>query len=258
MPDIPITQFGIENIERSYLAVKTTALMITTQSVATGIGLILVFIRFFREYKQNTKDREGFDAKGIFDMLWQYLFTLAVIVAAPFVIYALEYLLGDLQRNAISALGGEPKTATGTLLAEIEEMEKRYPTGPSIMFDTMPDIFAYFYVIYLKPPLALFIRYLYALFISGRYLYLLLLELAFPIAYVCLLSEDTAKYFYSWVSNMIVCYLMIPAFLVANALADAAVITLFDDPYTFIGIIAQFALKLYLLKKAGEFVFKLI
>lgn len=256
--NVPITQFGIENVTKAYLAVKTSALMVAPQAFASFIGLAIVFHRARKTWLANVDQHGMSDAKVIFDLLWQYIFTAAIIVAAPFLFRAFESILEGLQQAAINALGGEPKGATSTMITEIDEMNKKYPDGPSFMWDTLPDILAYFYVLYLKPPLALIVRYLYALFLAGRYLHLLLLELVFPVAFVCVLSEDTSKYFYTWVTQMFINYLKIPAFLIANAIADNAIITLFDDPYTLIGILAQFSLKLYLLKRAEEYVQKLI
>jgi hypothetical protein len=255
MPDVPLSQFGIDNITKVYLQLKTSALIAAPLGTTTFIGMAIVISRMVKEMRANWADQ---DSKKIFDLLWQYVFTLALLAGMPFALYAIEAVFGDLQQLAIDAVGGEAKGANATIAAEIEEMSKRYPKGPSFFFDTVPDIFAYFNVIYVKPFLAVCVRWLYGVFVSGRYLYLLLLEIVYPIAFVCLLSEDTSKWFFSWLGNMLICYLMVPAFLIANAFADLTVFTIFGDPYTFMGILMQFVLKLALLAAAKIYVFKLL
>lgn len=256
MPDVAISELGINNITKVYQQIKTNALLMAPIGVSSLIGMAIVVSRFFKEWRNNVK--AGADFKIIEDLVWQYLFSLALIALAPFVIYAVETVFGEMQQMAMDALGGEPKGAYDNLIADTEAMIKRYPKGPSIFFDTVPDIFAYAYVIYLRPFLAVIVRWMYGVFLCSRFLYLLLLEFVYPIAFVCLFSEEHAKWFYSWVGHMCVCYLMIPAFLLANAFADGLVLLVFNDPYTFFGIMMQFVLKLSLLGAAKMWVFKLI
>lgn len=255
MPDVPLSQFGIENVTKVYLSLKTNPLMEVAIGVSTTYGVAIVIARFFKEWKANMK--AGADYTIVYDLFWQYFFTASLIAAAPFIIYAVEIVLGEMQMLGVQAAGGEVKGANATIGAEIDEMMLRYPKGPSFFFDTLPDIFAYFYIIYLKPALAIVVRWIYGVFLCGRYVYLLLLEVAYPVAFVSLLNEDQAPRFYTWLGNMFTCYLMVPAFLIANAFADGVVFTVFDDPYSFFGIMAQFILKLSLLGKATQYVFKL-
>jgi hypothetical protein len=259
MADIPLSQFGIENVTKIYLQVKTSSLMLITLGATSAYGIFLSTSVFIKQWRANMNASGGPAVyKGIMDLFWQYLFTLVMIGMMPIAISGMEEVFGTIQQLAIDEVKGEPNGAIATLIAETEEMQRRYPDGPSIFYDTLPDLFAYFNIVYVKPALALAVRWLYALFLCGRFLYLLLLEIVYPIAWVSLLHEDTSKWFWGWASNMLVCFLLVPAFLIANKFADTAVITVFDDPFTLIGILAQFFLKLYLLKRAGELVFKLL
>jgi len=256
MADIPITQFGIENVEKAYKEMKTSALMECTIGLTSAIAVFLIVRRFMSLYNEARKDGKP-DIRHMTDIIYQYAVYVCIILALPFIIYFIEAILGQTQVALIKALGGEPKGAISTLVSEIEEMQQRYPEGPSL-FDSIPDIFAYFNIMYVKPFLAWIVRYLYAMALSGRYLYLLLLEIMAPVAIVMMMDKETIGHFHSWTKHMIVCYLMIPAFILANALGDKIVITLFDDPYALIAILASFFVKLYLLGQAKNLVFKLI
>lgn len=51
-------------------------------------------------------------------------------------------------------------------------------------------------------------------------MWLLLLELIAPVAIVLMIHENTRSYFYTWLKNMIICYLMIPMFLLADKFSN--------------------------------------
>lgn len=232
--------------------------MLITLGATSAYGIVMSTITFRQQWLNNMKAAGGPDVyKGIMDLFWQYIFTIAIVGVMPLAIAGIEEAFGAVQQSAIEAVGGEPKGAIGTLITDIEEMQRRYPDGPSI-FDSIPDIFAYMTVVYVKPALALAVRWTYALFLCARFLYLLLLEIVFPIAWISLLNGETARWFYSWAANMFVCFLLVPAFVIANFFADKTVVTVFSDPYSIVAILAQFFIRLHLLKKAGELVFKLI
>ena len=68
-----------------------------------------------------------------------------------------------------------------------------------------------------------FYMYAQTLFIVGRYMLLLLLELISPVAIACFYNESTRTYFHTWCKNLLVCYLMVPAFILASKFSDAIV-----------------------------------
>jgi hypothetical protein len=63
-------------------------------------------------------------------------------------------------------------------------------------------------------------KYTYTFFILGRYMWLLMLELVAPIAIVLCIHETTRSYFFTWIKNMIICYMLIPMFLLADIFSN--------------------------------------
>lgn len=61
---------------------------------------------------------------------------------------------------------------------------------------------------------------IYLLYMCGRYIYLLLLELVAPVAIICMLHPQTRGYFLTWTKNLFICHLLLPAFYLANYFSD--------------------------------------
>lgn len=61
---------------------------------------------------------------------------------------------------------------------------------------------------------------IYLLYMCGRYIYLLLLELVGPVAIICMLHPQTRGYFLTWTKNLFICHLLLPAFYLANYFSD--------------------------------------
>lgn len=255
MADIPITEFGIRNVERAYGELKTQALMIAPLGLSMAVATWMICsqaLRIIREERRAAED--PVNVWAIFKLLYLYGVVLMVALLMPVFLYYVEMILAELMDNAIIALGGEPKGAIDTLLSEMESMERRHPEGVSF-FDSFNEVVSYIMTIWLKPVLALFIRYLFAMFLLFRYGFLLILELESPIMLAFSINENS-KLLEKWVLNMVACYLMIPAFLIGIGLGNKAVVTLFGNPYSFLAIIIQFLFTLFLIKKMSDVVFK--
>lgn len=255
--DIPISSFGVKEIEQVYNKVMfNNTLGQAMQGVIILYALYVLLDDYLATLNQVT-DGGMPDAKGMLKLLRRNVMYAMVILSLPFLIKGLEAVLADAQTKLIASLGGEPKGFVDTMTSEMDAMEQRYPSGPSL-FDGMNIILSYLMTIFIKPALACVIRYLYAFYITGRYLYLALLQLVAPIAIVSVVNKNMKSVFQTWVKHMLACYLMIPAFLLAVALSNAIVITIFGNPYTVLGMLFQFFLTLSLLKVAATKVSQLI
>jgi hypothetical protein len=51
-------------------------------------------------------------------------------------------------------------------------------------------------------------------------MWLLMLELIAPVAIMLVIHENTRSYFYTWLKNMLICYMLIPMFLLAEKFSN--------------------------------------
>jgi hypothetical protein len=110
-----------------------------------------------------------------------------------------------------------------------------------------------------KPILVFFNQYTYFMYCMVRYFYLILLEIVSPIAIVCLLDEKYHNYFQTWFRYMVICFLMLPAFAIANKFCDLAVTTVFGaGQFDLLPLLAGFLLKLMLLRTSKKYIMQLI
>lgn len=61
-------------------------------------------------------------------------------------------------------------------------------------------------------------------FLCTRYLILILLEVISPLAIACLYNSDTRSSFYTWVRQMVGCYMLYPGFIIASVFSDLIVV----------------------------------
>ncbi|RAI97020.1 hypothetical protein LX64_05165 [Chitinophaga skermanii] len=257
MADIPVTEFNITSISKAYMQYATEPLLISLLAISVFWGEVMAIKRFLKEYWANLENGRLTNTKRIYSHLWQLLFTTSILLMMPVALSFFEYILNESMQELIFYAGGEPKGGFATIVKEIEDMEERYPEGPSFFFDSLPDLLAWFNIIVVKPAIAVLIRWEYGLFLAGRFYWLILLEIVFPFAWLSLASEDSSQYFYTWLLNLFKCYLLMPAFVIAIGFADVLMITVFGDPYSLLALILQLIVKFYLLKRATEYVFKL-
>ena len=185
-------------------------------------------------------------------LISKYMIFLGIISALPFIISLIEKLLTFGETALLSTWGDKPDIGFKVLEKETQLAEENLHrnlfglTDPLNLATLIVGI-DYASTALIKPILYFLIKHLYIGALFGRYAYLILLEIVAPLAIVCLISEKTQQHFFTWFKHMIVCYLLIPAFMLADALSNCTYISLSDhDRYTFIPMIMVFILKLYL------------
>ena len=221
------------SLVEGYNDVKTSTAGITLLTIAICIGVILLLKKFTVAYKRAhvdhvTGEKRYLNARHFFDLFWQYIIVFAVIMIAPVFISMLETGLGEVETQfSEKASEIEEKRFKEFKEKALEEFQVNSLTDliPLVKFFKLKkqaDDMARYVV------LNLLYKYLLYIYASCHYVYLILLELVAPIAVVCALDKSTFSYFQSWVRNMIVCYLMIPALIIANLFADK-VMDVLDD-----------------------------
>lgn len=200
-----------------------------------------------------------------------YFVVLIVIVCVPVAINGIESVLAKFQVNVIEA-------NSSSLDMSIDEALEYYADeyvkneGGKTKFDipflgeTIWNVYTAFtqtiwlFFLYLS-------KYLFYLFSAGRYIYLMLLQIVSPIAIVLLLSEKTSMFFFQWLKHFIICYMMIPAFILSNTFAEEFVQLMFPggdamvmniNAFGPVGIMLVAGLKFYLFSFSQRQLFNLL
>ncbi|WP_262249725.1 hypothetical protein [Parapedobacter soli] len=251
--------FGYQEAQQAYQNLKVETLTMAVWGVALAFATVIIMLEVLKRYRMAYDSQTGrVDVKAFLSLIYPLILTQLVISGGPAIISAVEYVLSLMEKSLLSGLkGGEPEPIWDALKEEVVEKTSRSVMGLAAM--EAAHFFDYIGVIIVKPIVSFIDHWLFGIAITGRYLYLILLEMVSPIAVICLLSKDTQQYFYTWVKHMIVCYLLVPAFMVAHLFAEGMkeyMVT--DGGYTTFALIGMLVLKLYLYKIAGSRVFNLL
>ena len=213
---------GLKEAKAVYTSIRTNELVSVSLGVVSAIAIILILKKIIDVYRYTYSDKTNHpDIKAFLDLIYEYAFYLLIILALPHIIHAVESVLGSLETKALAILGDSPKEGLEVAARDLTEFQKTYKEGVS-WWDPIPVVFNYILCILINPFISLVYSYMYSVCAITRYMYLLMLEIAAPIAVICLLNEKTQHYFYTWLKNMLVCYLMLPMFMLAIAFGTAA------------------------------------
>lgn len=247
MDGIIVDSFNVTSIEKVYEQVKHTVQINNIRWVVIAIATCLVISNFIKEYKKLEDGSEHVDMKMMTGFFREYVVAITVIALLPILLTAIESTLSVMQQNFINN-AGIPADNWATAVKKLAEDKGVDPEGPSIIPNPMAWI-DYWTARIINPIFYWCNKYIYSLFMVGRYFYLLMLEIVSPVAIVMLLSSDTKHFFFSWLKNMLFCYCMIPFFLLANNFADTVINSMFTGEITiWFALLTSFILKLSLFK----------
>ncbi len=254
------SDFSAKDAEEVYSKLKTDAVTTSMIGLTTAVAAILIINEIWKIYQEAYKNEHGRpDMRNVMNLISKYVMYLAIIIALPFIISLVEKLLEITETTLLSSWGSKPDVGLKVLEKETQLVTENI--GSSFWSIRRLDIIAFdaLCTAILKPILYYAIKHLYIVALFIRYAYLILLEIVAPLAIVCLISEKTQQYFFNWLKNMMVCYLLIPGFMLADAFGNAAHIGIREgDRYTFIPMIMIFLLKLALFKNISQKITNLI
>ena len=244
--------FSAKDAEEIYSKLKTEAVTTSMIGLTTAIAAVLIITEIWKIYREAYQKENGRpDMRDLMNLISKYVVFLAIITALPFIVNKIKKLLTMAETTLLSAWGSKPDVGLKVLEKEsqlatenliINGMFDPFGTAVSIAVDWLLTAI-------IKPILYYAVKHLYILALFGRYAYLLLLEIMAPLAIVCLISEKTQQYFYNWLKNMVVCYLLVPVFMLADSIGNLAHIGISEGSrYTLIPMIMILILKLYLFK----------
>lgn len=231
---------NIENIERAYEVVKEYIVYEALNGLVIAIVVFLLISRAWEEYNKHlAATDEVLNMTAIWGQLKGYVLMILLIGAMPLIFNTVEGILADMSDKLVTGFGGDSSSkATDTMISIVNEannaLSEKYAEASG--FDYLPLIFESVINIFsnsianLFAPISIFVfKYVYTFFIIARYTWLLMLEVTAPIAIVCLLHSDTKQYFYAWLKNMFLCYLLIPLFLLADLFSNAVTVAMLSN-----------------------------
>jgi len=228
---------NITTIADVYEKVKHTIAYVSFTTIMLAIVLFLTFQKIYEEWNKHLS--EGGATMSKLPVLWGQIriyVILCVVVAFSSQIFSLvESILCELQDLLVKGFGGDSAaTASDSILKTMETMYNDYDED-SLANDGLSSLVTgvvtggagvvFPIIIHLLSWLVatvgmLVFKWTYTVFLVQRYMWLLMLELIAPIAVVLVIHENTRSYFHAWVKNMIICYLLIPMYLLADIFSN--------------------------------------
>ncbi|MFV0331951.1 MAG: hypothetical protein ACK5KL_19340 [Dysgonomonas sp.] len=233
--------------------------------LVVAIALAIMIWKIVKMYDTAKTENKDGNRKLIFDLIKQYGKYMAFICAFPFLLGGIESVLANVQQSVSSKFNASVNVAGTTYAVQIidkytkdkqakklKEYEDKSAIGKALDKVT-PDL-----DILEKLDMAIatsislagiyILKYIYFFFCSGRYLWLLMLEIVAPIAIICAMSQSTFDVFKTWMKNMVVCYLLIPFYLMADVFAESIIQVMFQgadmSAYGILGICGMITIKI--------------
>lgn len=220
----------IKAIEDAYTQTKGYIVYDSFQTIMIALVLFLLFTKLWEEYQKNIESGKRFDIAAYWGQMRIYVLACFIASSSGLVFSLTESVCADLQDALVTGINGDSSEAVNSLTQLVNKQEERVSSQMilGISFDEIgPLSFIYKALSGLLLGLGIFLfKYTYTFFILGRYMYLMMLELVAPIAIVLIIHDSTRSYFYSWLKNMIICYLLIPLFLLADKFSNEVALAL--------------------------------
>lgn len=217
---------NIESIEVAYTRTKDYIIYSSFHTIMIAIVLFLIFMRLFDEYQKNiTKNNHRLDFGAYWGQIKIYLLVCFIATSSGMVFNLVESICADLQTHLINDFGGDTSNKSFQVMSDLVKkqvlaVQAKEASGLTFDIPNVTDIIWQFLTATAMSIGVFLFKYTYTFFILGRYMWLLLLELVAPIAIVLIAHENTRSYFYTWLKNMIICYLLIPMFLLADKFSN--------------------------------------
>lgn len=217
---------NIESIQVAYERTKTYIVYDSFQYIMIAIVVFLVLLKLWDEYQKNlTNHHNRIDIGAYWGQVKICLLVCFIATSAGMVFHLVESVCVELQNNLINDFGGDTgnksiETMTEMVKSQVLAVQEKESQGMTFDIPNFTDlIWKSLTAVVMSVGVFLF-KYTYTFFILGRYMWLLLLELIAPVAIMLMIHESTRTYFYSWLKNMIICYLLIPMFLLADKFSN--------------------------------------
>lgn len=207
-----------EGIISAYNAINDLPItegMIAISSLICGLIVLSKLVHGVQEAMQDGQ----IDIRSFFKLFSTYIYMLIAITIAPPAFTLVETGLAEMSDELTSQ---HQRSINASVLEVLDDFTKRKEAEIE-RADTIEAI-----VLGLKMPVELLFysiilyltKFLYVIFASARYLYLIILKIGTPIAIVCSLHEKTRHITETYIKNLFYCYIMLPCFLISNNFSE--------------------------------------
>ncbi|MCZ2573530.1 hypothetical protein O1420_19355 [Bacteroides fragilis] len=187
------------NLNAAYLQIKGMVVIEGFYALVAGFVITTFVFKLVGIIKEMINEGKGFNAKHFYELGREYIFCIGLICIMPVLLGTLETVLAY---GADELMNGD---ITDIAVNGLDTLKW------SLISGTIGSLFGVAY------------DYIMLLFLCTRYLILLLLEIISPIAIACLYNKDTRSSFYTWVKQMLGCYMLYPGFILASVFSDLIV-----------------------------------
>lgn len=221
---------NIGTLEAAYVATKKYIVYDSFHTIMVAIVIFLVALKMYEELQKNIAEEKRFNMRAYWGHIKIYILVFFIATFSGQILTLTESICGEMQQLLIDGLGGD-STSKAT-----DEMEKLV-LSVTLKKASETNVFGLVSVFLdgvlssIPGSIGIFIyKHIYTFFIASRYMWLLMLELVAPIAISLCIHEATRSYFYTWLKNMMVCYLLIPMFLLADKFSNSVTLAMMGTP----------------------------
>lgn len=238
------------NLNNAYLQIKGMIVVEGFYALVAGFVITTFVFKLAGIIKEMVHEGKGFNAKQFYELGREYILCIALICIMPVLLDTLETVLAYAADRLMESLAaGGVYNPDNIWKKPIEQAFDDLMNndiidiavnGLDTAFDSLLAGGSFGGVAY---------DYLMLVFLCTRYLILILLEVISPLAIACLYNSDTRSSFYTWVRQMVGCYMLYPGFIIASVFSDLIVVNYVQQrPWSItLMVIFSFLLKLAML-----------
>ena len=240
------------NLNNAYLQIKGMIVVEGFYALVAGFVITTFVFKLAGIIKEMVHEGKGFNAKQFYELGREYILCIALICIMPVLLDTLEAVLAYAADRLMESL------AAGGVYNPDNIWKKPIEQAfDDLMNNDIIDIAVNGLDTTFNSLLAgavgsfggVAYDYLMLVFLCTRYLILILLEVISPLAIACLYNSDTRSSFYTWVRQMVGCYMLYPGFIIASVFSDLIVVNYVQQrPWSVtLMVIFSFLLKLAML-----------
>lgn len=215
---------AFEEIYNAYVYVKYSLAFNSVYALVAGIIVTSLLFKIANIVKDMIAEGKGFNVKHLFELGKEYMACMLIVCMLPAFITLFEQVLSYTAEELTSRLSPsgsyDPNNAIIQLAIEATEEYENLSMGEIFIMEDPFRALSVWFASGIAVIGAAINKYVMYIFVAGRYVTLIMLEIVGPIAIACLLNNDTRNSFYIWIKSMFGCFMLYPCYIIANSFAD--------------------------------------